>query len=44
MTEKNKSNSEKNAEEKINKFKEEQPLRHPLVNVAQDGQSIKINE
>lgn len=39
MTEKNKTNSE----EKVNKFEEEQPLRHPLAEVAQDGQSIKIN-
>ena len=44
MTEKNKTNSEKSAEEKVNKFEEEQPLRHPLANVVQDGKSIKIND
>ena len=44
MTEKNKTNSEKSAEEKVNKFEEEQPLRHPLANVVQDGKSIKVND
>lgn len=40
MTEKNKTSSE----EKVNKFEEEQPLRHALANVVRDGQSIKIND
>ena len=44
MTEKNKKNSEENSEEKTNKFEQEQPLRHPLANVVQDGRSIKIND
>ncbi|WP_308558071.1 YutD family protein [uncultured Lactobacillus sp.] len=44
MTEKSKNSSEENSEEKTNKFEKEQPLRHPLANVAQDGKSIKIND
>ena len=44
MTEKNKKSSEENSEEKTNKFEKEQPLRHPLANVAPDGRIIKINE
>lgn len=35
---------ETNTTEKKNKFEEEQPLRHSLAAVAQDGQSLKIND
>lgn len=41
MTEKNK---QQKGEAKKNKFEEKQPLRHPLAVVAQDGQSLKIND
>lgn len=45
MTEKNKTDvDKKSTEEKENKFEKEQPLRHPLADVAQDGKSIKINK
>lgn len=44
MTEENKKKSEDQSEEKVNKFEQEQPIRHPLADVVQDGKSIKINE
>lgn len=35
---------ENNEERKENRFEKEQPLRHPLAAVAQDGDKIKINK
>ncbi|AEG39834.1 YutD family protein [Lactobacillus kefiranofaciens] len=41
MTKKNETNSKNQSSE--NRFEKEQPLRHPLADVAQDGKSIKID-
>lgn len=41
MTEKKKNLEE---QEKENKFEKEQPLRHSLADVVQDGKSLKIND
>ena len=41
MTEENKKAEEQGKE---NKFEKEQPLRHSLASVVQDGKSLKIND